>query len=76
MTRTHAIKRLLEHGPLTRKEILEIMGGSQNSAKNAIFAAMDKGLIRRIPAEVRQKPRYIATSAVKRDNDFALQAVW
>jgi predicted transcriptional regulator len=26
MTRTHALKRLLEHGGLTRKEIVEITG--------------------------------------------------
>jgi predicted transcriptional regulator len=26
MTRTHALKKLLEHGPLTRREIIEITG--------------------------------------------------
>jgi predicted transcriptional regulator len=26
MSRTHALKKLLEHGPLTRREIVEITG--------------------------------------------------
>jgi predicted transcriptional regulator len=26
MTRTHALKKLLEHGPLTRQEIIEMTG--------------------------------------------------
>jgi len=33
MTRTHALKRLLEHGGLTRKEIVEITGWTADKVR-------------------------------------------
>lgn len=36
MTRVHALKRLLEHGPLTRAEIVEQTGWSQNTVTAAL----------------------------------------
>lgn len=40
MRRTYALKRLLEHGPLTTAEIVEIMGGERKKAVNALRALM------------------------------------
>jgi len=45
MTRTYALKRLLEHGNMTRREIMEVMGGNESSASEAICALCNQGII-------------------------------
>lgn len=47
MTRTYALKRLLEHGALTRPEIVAITGWSENAVRSAIARLMEYQLIRR-----------------------------
>jgi hypothetical protein len=43
MSRTHAARRLLEHGPLTFGELLEITGWPLGSLKCAIARLMERG---------------------------------
>jgi hypothetical protein len=45
MTRTYALCRLLEHGPLTWREVLEVTGWSYGVVKSAIWRAMQYGWI-------------------------------
>jgi transcription initiation factor IIE alpha subunit len=47
MTRSYALKRLLEHGALTRPEIATITGWSENAVRSAIERLMEYRLIRR-----------------------------
>jgi transcription initiation factor IIE alpha subunit len=47
MTRSYALKRLLEHGALTRREIVTITGWSENAVRSAIERLMEYELIRR-----------------------------
>jgi predicted transcriptional regulator len=47
MTRTYALKRLLEHGNMTRREIMEVMGGNESSASEAICALYRQGIIKK-----------------------------
>lgn len=51
MTRTYALKRLLEHGPLTTAEIVEIMGGEQSTVHKAIENCTASGVIVRLAAK-------------------------
>lgn len=37
MTRPYAIKKLLEHGPMPRSEIVEVMGGNRNTTQSALY---------------------------------------
>ena len=46
MTRTYAAKRLLEHGPLTFREFVQITGWPAKVAKNALFALVELGIAR------------------------------
>ena len=43
MTHTYAARRLLEHGPLTMAEFMEITGWSWNSARSALNRLMERG---------------------------------
>lgn len=43
MTRTYATRRLLEHGPLTRREIVEITGWSGAAVSHAILSLWRAG---------------------------------
>ena len=45
MTRTYALLRLLELGPLTRKEIREITGWAEDKLKYVIAGAANKKTI-------------------------------
>ena len=45
MTRTYAVKRLLEHGPLTFGELVEITGWSPAQVSTTIDALGRTGLI-------------------------------
>jgi hypothetical protein len=45
MTRTYALERLLELGPLTRKEIREITGWPENKLKFVIKGLAQKGSV-------------------------------
>lgn len=47
MTRTYALRRLLEHGPMTLAEIVDCTGWRWATAKNALDALLDQHLIRR-----------------------------
>ena len=44
MTRTYAAKRLLEHGPLTGSEFLEITGWPSESAWSALRSLVETGI--------------------------------
>lgn len=43
MTRTYALKRLLEHGPMTRAEIEQAMGGNVYTARRALERLVVRG---------------------------------
>jgi predicted transcriptional regulator len=45
MTRTYTAKRLLEHGPLTWRELLEITGWRESVLKGAIQNLIDTELV-------------------------------
>ena len=45
MTRSHALKRLLEHGELTRAEILEITGWTSKQVHYTLAYLSDLGAI-------------------------------
>lgn len=45
MTRTHALKRLLEHGELTRAEILEITGWTEKQVRYTLSYLSELGAI-------------------------------
>lgn len=46
MSRTYALKRLLEHGPLTWRECCAIMGGKSRSVRSALDRLIDYGIVR------------------------------
>jgi hypothetical protein len=43
MTRTYTAKRLLEHGPLTFRQLLEITGWKRHEIEKTIYAMVDEG---------------------------------
>lgn len=43
MTRTYAAKRLLEHGPLTFSQLVEITGWKSRQVESTIYAMVDQG---------------------------------
>jgi predicted ArsR family transcriptional regulator len=45
MTRTYATRRLLEHGPLTMAEFLEITGWTWNAARSVLARLMESGAV-------------------------------
>ncbi len=51
MTRTYALKRLLEHGPLTKQEIFEIMGGNKRTLSAIINELIKQKTLRRYMPE-------------------------
>lgn len=48
MTRTHAAKRLLEHGPLTFAEMLEITGWKLKQVDGTLQKLLKQGYVKRI----------------------------
>ncbi len=65
MTRTYALKRLLEHGPMNRREIIEVMGGKLRAAEEAICALYRQGIIHKkgwADANGRKTPIYGLTN--------------
>jgi transcription initiation factor IIE alpha subunit len=49
MTRTYALKRLLEHGELTSKEMLEITGWTYKQVWATIQRLQETELVRKYP---------------------------
>ena len=47
MTRTYALKRLLEHGPMTTDEIIEVTGWGKNATVYSLKHLRRYGLIRK-----------------------------
>jgi DNA-binding MarR family transcriptional regulator len=45
MTRTHALRSLLEHGPLTWRELREITGWPEGALKCAVARLIEYGSI-------------------------------
>lgn len=45
MTRTYALKRLLEHGPLNMKELMAITGWKNNQIHHAIECLIQVGIV-------------------------------
>jgi predicted transcriptional regulator len=45
MTRTYTAKRLLEHGPLTWRELLEITGWREGALKGAIQSLIETEVV-------------------------------
>lgn len=56
MTRTHAAKRLLEHGSLTLGEFREITGWKLRRCNNVLIRLRRQGSVRRV--NVAGKSRY------------------
>lgn len=57
MTRTYALLRLLELGPLNRKELREITGWHEDKLKYVLAGAANKGTITSIDGKwLRQYP--------------------
>ena len=46
MTRTYALRKLLEHGPMTRREITECTGWTRDVVNHALRALMDSAAVR------------------------------
>ena len=46
MTRSYAMLELLNHGALTRQELIEITGWTPKQVKNTLSHLLDKGQIR------------------------------
>ncbi len=60
MTRTYALKRLLEHGPMTRSEILDVMGGNRKRASNALSELCTQKIVtRRMPEWRKNKKSFL-----------------
>ncbi len=59
MTRTYAAKRLLEHGPLTFGELVEITGWSSRQVESVIYSMVDQGLVQHT-SELGQRRRLYA----------------
>jgi predicted transcriptional regulator len=51
MTRTYALKRLLEHGAMTRKEIRVVTGWRSSSVNTALGHCLRDGLVRRVRSD-------------------------
>lgn len=51
MTRTYAARRLLEHGPLTTSEMVEITGWGKSTVHWIIFQLEAIGVVRRFNAD-------------------------
>lgn len=49
MTRTHALRCLLEHGPLTWSELREITGWPEGSLKSAVARLLEYGSLDVVP---------------------------
>jgi len=45
MTRTHALRQLLALGPLTRRQIVEIMGGNQTATETGLRSLRQRRLV-------------------------------
>jgi DNA-binding transcriptional regulator GbsR (MarR family) len=45
MVKTYALKRLLEHGPLTFSEIVEITGWPYKSVSSVVCRMMDQDIL-------------------------------
>lgn len=58
MTPEHAAERLLEHGPLTSREFLQITGWSAEKAERVLTALVIRGVVAVLPHEVVNRDRY------------------
>ena len=57
MCRTYAAKRLLEHGPLTFAEMLEITGWNFKQVDHTLQTLLKQGIAKRI--ELTRSGRYV-----------------
>lgn len=77
MTRTHAIKRLLEHGPLRMDALLSIMGGNIEEAKASLNMLVATHQIYNSRGWYQlNRPRIRTAPIKKQDEKFELQRVW
>lgn len=65
MTRTYALRRLLEHGPMNRAELLACTRWPRRELGRALQAVVDSGVVVR---------RRVAASS-RRDSAFEFEAV-
>lgn len=49
MTKTYALKRLLEHGPMSWPELIDCTGWGPRQLQSAIRNCMETGAIKRAP---------------------------
>ena len=48
MSRTYALKRLLEHGPMTTNELIDCTGWGRDVLRFALGRCLSTGVIRRV----------------------------
>jgi len=60
MTRTYAIKRLLEHGPMELADIADCTGWGRGAVKCALRHCLQAGTVRRVPTASRFRFQYEA----------------
>jgi len=58
MTKTYALKRLLEHGPMNLASIRECTIWSRHEVRNAVRTCLKYGEIRRLRAAASSKAKY------------------
>lgn len=54
MTRSHCLRRLLEHGALTWCDLLAITGWKYNELRGVMYRMLDAGIVRKEPAGPRR----------------------
>lgn len=58
MTRTYAVQRLLQHGALSRRDLIAVTGWPDRRVDKAIFAGTAAGLLERFSEHGRHVPLY------------------
>ncbi len=77
MTRAHAIKRLLEHGPLQKESLIVIMGGDRAEAEASLGALLLSHQVYVSRGYYQLNRPRIRTQPPKKQNErFELQRVW
>ena len=65
MTRTYALRKLLEHGPLYRQEIRVITGWGKDQVEHAIDDLMDDKTIKTVPDNYSGNVRFSLSKEVR-----------
>ena len=60
MSKTYALRKLLEHGPMTYAELLEVTGWSHPALKSALARTIERGEVQPIPGYSRRGYGYRA----------------